>query len=202
MIPIRFTSLLLGILLVILAVKDSIAHTHQEAASTADNYRFVVNNGYSAANQELSGDVDASNDKKWLKGRKMAVDNVLRKEMKEELVNKDASKISGKGKNASNKPFGQSQTGMDDKKSGNKLNPKTLYAVQRKRTDLPNSPQLNSHAFEATSTNDLSETVESEKLLQGAIETMNMVSMDYKDDPPRKPPINNAQPLNEENAEP
>ncbi|XP_077223012.1 uncharacterized protein LOC143856629 [Tasmannia lanceolata] len=224
MAPIRFTTLLLGILLLIVTVRDSISHTHKvvnEAATVANGYWFVATSGDSASvNKDLSGDVDVSATRnKWLKGRKMMVENVLGKEMKEKMVN-DPSKISGKGKNASNKPFGQSQTGMKDKQGDKMLKPKTLNGGKRKITDLPNSQQLNYQVSEATSTNgslefssrskasiplgsrDLSKAVESLKLLQVAIENMNMVSMDYGYKPHPSPPINNAQPLNEENVGP
>ncbi|KAF6140024.1 hypothetical protein GIB67_001765 [Kingdonia uniflora] len=155
-----------------------------------------------------------------LRGRKMLVNDVLSKGlMKGKGLNQETSKISGanhskkgdlnidsklsdssllpvkvnmigKGKNASDELLGESQTSSNHQDD--------ISNVLRKAVDLSEYNKLNSQESENISL-DIFEKTESKRLLEATNEIVNLMGKDYKGmkEPSRKPPINNNEPLNE-----
>ncbi|KAF8399228.1 hypothetical protein HHK36_015093 [Tetracentron sinense] len=151
----------------------------------------------------------AAAENKRLGGRKMVSNNVLRKEMirKEEDLNRGTSKISGATHSVGKcNPERKGELNVECKLSdrshlpvkvnmnnGNMIEPKTL-----------NSASMEISGMSDQESHDHFQKSESQKLLEAANEIVNLMHKDYTgmDKPRRTPPINNHQPLDEENVQP
>ncbi|XP_058114246.1 uncharacterized protein LOC131257375 isoform X2 [Magnolia sinica] len=91
MVSIRFTSLVLGLLLTFVSLRDSIAQAHQVAATTANgNVPTAAGAAVTSINQELLDNAATTDGARRLKGRKMVMNDDM---MKEGNVNGGPSKI-------------------------------------------------------------------------------------------------------------
>ncbi|KAL5987482.1 hypothetical protein ACLOJK_035230 [Asimina triloba] len=251
MMSITIKSLLLGILMGFVAIGGSIAHAQQIGIlreNTADHgklFAATTTEGVEVIDQVHAEETSAvaHEGKRWLKGRKMVVEDVVlmkndamkggsvkggkgasemnsgathsvgncdhqregelnvETKMTIERLLLSRAKMVGKDRNALEKLFGTSQIGMKYQNVG--------HATKTIRNSNPYpfvSSETSSAVKSSTSYESHRPPVEAieaeEKLLKDALETMHMLTMDYRQKPRRKPPINNAHPLGAKTSNP
>ncbi|XP_057996283.1 uncharacterized protein LOC131175608 [Hevea brasiliensis] len=156
-----------------------------------------------------------------LRGRKMMLmKRVLREKMKEEPLNKENSKISGKRTYASKKHHQSSQESLKDQNESRLLKAKSGSArSQQAPAKRPNQASYQYSKPVSTTTgsrlecssrstipnpqefDSSSQNLESQKLLdKAATEIVNLMNKDYPGGggPRHKPPINNDQPMSDQ----
>ncbi|XP_034706944.1 uncharacterized protein LOC117930409 isoform X1 [Vitis riparia] len=198
MVPIKFTSLVLGLLLVLQALRVSLTQAHQDRAMNGNGLAMTGENVLLVKKGLLDGKPNAVTRTRGLGGRKMVVDRVSRKGIEEQGLNQENSKISGKDNYAWEKFARKSRYPPNDQPNSsfsqpqdnlNTLEPKTwkcssLGCTSKSKIPVSQEPP------------DTTQRDEEERLLKAVNEMVNLIHKDYKgtDKPKRKPPINNHEP--------
>ncbi|XP_034706945.1 uncharacterized protein LOC117930409 isoform X2 [Vitis riparia] len=189
MVPIKFTSLVLGLLLVLQALRVSLTQAHQDRAMNGNGLAMTGENVLLVKKGLLDGKPNAVTRTRGLGGRKMVVDRVSRKGIEEQGLNQENSKISGKDNYAWEKFARKSRYPPNDQDNLNTLEPKTwkcssLGCTSKSKIPVSQEPP------------DTTQRDEEERLLKAVNEMVNLIHKDYKgtDKPKRKPPINNHEP--------
>ncbi|KAL6324461.1 hypothetical protein AAG906_013273 [Vitis piasezkii] len=224
MVPIKFTSLVLGLLLVLQALRVSLTQAHQARAMNGNGLAMTGENVLLVKKGLLDGKPNAVTRTRGLGGRKMVVDRVSRKGIEEQGLNQENSKISGANHSVGNCEL-EGKGGLDvkckigDERKDNYAWEKFARKSRYPPNDQPNSsfsqPQDNLNTLEpktwkcsslgCTSKSkipvsqeppDTTQRDEAERLLKAVNEMVNLIHKDYKgtDKPKRKPPINNHEP--------
>ncbi|KAH7846119.1 hypothetical protein Vadar_010195 [Vaccinium darrowii] len=183
MVLIRFASLVLGLLYLLHALRDS--SVYAQGSGMHGNKLMEVD------------DVSAASARKMmLKGRKMLADEAPRREVEkeEDQLNGGTSKISGKDPNASKR------TAKSQDHFNNKINNSPMLKPNTKKESV-HFPSTKPHDYyhlpdsRAVSTKSTTSKYESEGLFddRAISEIANLMRKDYTDTH-RSPPINNQEP--------
>ncbi|GMP33199.1 hypothetical protein CsSME_00006626 [Camellia sinensis var. sinensis] len=131
----RFSSFVLGLVLLFLALVDSLAYTHQATKKIMANENSFVRQGESPSTIEKENFVA---EKRKFAGRKMIEKKGKGKE--EGKNGEGSSKISGRNVNVSKKPLGASEEHMHDQNDTNMSKPKTFPKFQSEKLDDHQNP--------------------------------------------------------------